>query len=717
MTASGSADSQVPAWVRRTGAISWRLLAIGGLVVVLVWAAFLLGTVTASVLLALIVAAAFAPMMQRLGARGWSRTKAAAATTVAAVVVGLVLFLLLALALIPGSRDLVLAIRAGTDALHAQLVAASIDPLVADQLADVAEGIRSWIGAQVGALASRVADIATVMILALFLIFFVLQDGARVWAWLLQSTTAQKRERVEATGHDALERVGGYLRLTTVLSAVRAAGFGAFLWLLGVPQVPVLALLVFAGGFIPYLGGIVSMGIVLLVALATVGPQVTWIVLILGVVMSAIVSLVVRPTVSGKSVHLHPAIVLIALPVGAAVAGIIGLFAATPVTALIVAFGGGAIAVLEPDEAPRQDRIVSGWVDRLARWSWRLLAAIVVIAIVLFVIGQAPIVITPVVLAIIISATVAPLARMLRRRGWSASRASLAVTGGAVVIILAVVSTAVAQLAAPIGDAISSSLSGAAALEDDGGGALSWVEGLAQTVGGDVLSAIADFLQAIAAVSVVFVLATLLTFYFVRDGHAARTRILERGPHWRREPLEQASVRSVEILGGYMFGTAAISAVGAISQLSIMLLMGLPYAVPIAVLSFILAFIPYIGGFITTGHAFLIAVQFGTPTQIAIMFVYTIVFNIIQGNVVTPIVYNRAVNLHPAVVLLAIPAGGAVAGVAGMFLAVPFLAVLSATWRTALYVLGDRPWTLPERVVESPEEPLGGSEVREGAPA
>jgi putative heme transporter len=717
VTASGSADSQVPAWVRRTGAISWRLLAIAGLGGVLVWAAFLLGTVTASVLLALIVAAAFAPMMQRLGARGWSRTKAAAATTVAAVVVGIVLFLLLALALIPEIRDLVVAIRAGIDALHAQLEAASIDPLVADQLVGVAEEIRSWIGAHVGALASGVADVVTVGILALFLIFFLLQDGARVWAWLLQSTPAHKRERIEASGRDALARVGGYLRGTTVLSAVRAAAFGAFLWLLGVPHVPGLALLIFVGGFIPYLGGIVSMVIVLVVALATVGPQTTLILLILMAVTSAIVSNVLRPTVYGKSVHLHPAIILIALPAGAAVAGIIGLFAAIPVTALIVAFGGAAIAVLEPDEAPPEDRIVSGWVDRLARWSWRLLAAIVVSAIVLFLIGQAPIVVTPVVLAIIIAATVAPLARMLRRRGWSASRASLAVTGGAVVIILAVITIAVLQLAGPIAEAISSSTEGAAALEDDGGGTLGWVEGLAQTVGGDILSTIAAFLQAIGTASVVFVLAALLSFYFVRDGHAARSRILERAPHWRREPLERASVRSMEILGGYMFGTAAISAVGAISQLVIMLLLGLPFAVPIAVLSFILAFIPYIGGFITTGIAFLIAVQFGTPTQIVIMFVYTIVFNIIQGNVVTPIVYNRAVNLHPAVVLLAIPAGGAVAGIAGMFLAVPFLAVLSVTWRTALYVLGDRPSTLPERVIESQEEPPGGSEVREGAPA
>ena len=68
------------------------------------------------------------------------------------------------------------------------------------------------------------------------------------------------------------------------------------------------------------------------------------------------------------------------------------------------------------------------------------------------------------------------------------------------------------------------------------------------------------------------------------------------------------------------------------------------------------------------------------------MAIYTIVMNIVQGNFVAPIVYSRAVNLHPAVVLMAIPAGSEVAGVLGMFLAVPFLGVIAATWRTVISV-------------------------------
>ncbi len=88
------------------------------------------------------------------------------------------------------------------------------------------------------------------------------------------------------------------------------------------------------------------------------------------------------------------------------------------------------------------------------------------------------------------------------------------------------------------------------------------------------------------------------------------------------------------------------------------------------------------------------------------MFVYTIVFNLVQGNIVTPLVYSRTVSLHPAVVLLSIPAGAALAGIAGMFLIVPILAVISddlalrgaAAGRQAGGSAGTRrlPWRTPD---------------------
>ena len=123
-----------------------------------------------------------------------------------------------------------------------------------------------------------------------------------------------------------------------------------------------------------------------------------------------------------------------------------------------------------------------------------------------------------------------------------------------------------------------------------------------------------------------------------------------------------------------MVGTGLISLVGAASQLVIMLVLGIPFAFAVFVLSFVLCFIPYIGGFISTGIAFLLTVAFGSQEAIIVMALWTVVFNLVTGNVVAPLVYGKTVHLHPAVVLVAIPAGAAVAGILGMFVVVPAMA-------------------------------------------
>ena len=116
----------------------------------------------------------------------------------------------------------------------------------------------------------------------------------------------------------------------------------------------------------------------------------------------------------------------------------------------------------------------------------------------------------------------------------------------------------------------------------------------------------------------------------------------------------------------------------------------------VAVLSFILCFIPYIGGFVSTGIAFLLTVATGTPVDVVIMAIWTVVFNIVQGNIVSPLVYGRTVHIHPAIVLMAIPAAAAVAGMMGMFVVVPAIGVVAATWRPILSLLGvDAPPAAP----------------------
>ena len=248
------------------------------------------------------------------------------------------------------------------------------------------------------------------------------------------------------------------------------------------------------------------MAAVLLVALGTVGPQTTVLLLILMLVANGIVNNFLRPIVYGRSVHLHPAIIVIAIPAGAAIAGIIGVFAAIPVMAFAVAIGGALVDALEPDTDPRGDRLVAGWIDRLAQWSWRMMAAVGVLAVAVFVIAQAPLVVFPVVIASVIAASVVPISRALSRRGWGNSRAAAVAVGGTFLCDRRADRVAVIQIAGPVVDAVNAAIAGAADLEDDAGGRLAWVASLAQTFGGNLVGAIATILEAVSAIGVVLLL-------------------------------------------------------------------------------------------------------------------------------------------------------------------------------------------------------------------
>jgi predicted PurR-regulated permease PerM len=213
------------------------------------------------------------------------------------------------------------------------------------------------------------------------------------------------------------------------------------------------------------------------------------------------------------------------------------------------------------------------------------------------------------------------------------------------------------------------------------GGTLQLAVGALDDTSRRAVQTVTEALSATATIVATLLLGVLLAFFLLRDGPALWRRVVARVVPSARHQVGDAGARAVEVLGGYIIGTAAISFVGAGSQFIIMVLLGLPLALPVFVLSFFLCFIPYIGSFVSTGIAFLIAVSAGSAADVVIMAVWTIVFNIVQGNIVSPLVYGRTVHLHPAIVLVAIPAGAAVAGVLGMFLVVPVLGVIAATWR------------------------------------
>ncbi len=696
----------VPGWLQRLAAVGWRLLATIALGLVLIYIAVLLGTVTASVLVAAIVAATFAPFVLALRDRGWSRIKAAAVVFVGAMAVIIATIVIIVIAFLPAITSVIDAITGGVARFKDVLANLDLPPEVGAAIDHATKGLQDWIQGEISGLANTVATVATVAILATFLTFFFMMDGDKAWGWVMSSAKSWRRERIETAGDVALERVGGYLRGTAVIAAVDGFFEALFLFLLGVPNAPALGVIVFFGRFIPYIGGLVTTIILLFATLSSAGQTAAIVLLVLITILNVIQGKFLAPIVYHRTVHIHPALVLIALPAGAALAGIIGLFVAIPVVAFALAIVGALVSVLGfgPDtQAMSTNPMVPVWLDRLGQWSWRLLVSIGLLGVFIAAVVQVPIVVIPVVLAVVLAATLAPLAEALEKRGWSHDRAAIGATLGAALGIIVIVGLTLVSLAPPISDMINSAIAGSSSADSSTGGQAGVLVTVVQTFGTGVLVTIAGVLSTLAGIAVILLLATLLTFYFMRDGGAFWQAVLARVEPGRRSHVAVAGQKAFDVLGGYMLGTGAISIFGAATQFLIMVILGIPFALPLAVLAVFGGFIPYIGSLFTTALAFLVTVATGTPQDIAIMAIFTIVFNIVQGNIVAPIVYSRVVSIHPAVVLVAIPAGNEVAGVIGMFLVVPFLGVVAAVWRTVLRVLDTGPVEIVDPTPSAPE--------------
>ena len=695
-----SAAALVPDWLINLAAMGWRVLVIAALVLVSLYLASLLWTVVGGVILAIIVAAAFAPLVLKLRDGGKTRTAAAGIAWLASLGVLVGVILLLVLAVMPVIAELVPKIQAGISELQASLDDAQAPAFVGAVAGDAGETISSTVADTVSGIVGSAASVVTILILAIFLVFYFLRDGDKAWLWIFQAVSDQKRDLITTAGDAALTRVGGYLRTTTARSALVAITDLVFMLVLGVPFALPLAVIVFFGGFIPYFGGLVTAAIILLATLSELGSIAVVVMLVLFVGRDVALRYLLKPVVSGRTVDIHPALVMVVVLAGYELAGVVGLVAAVPVTAVILATARAVTEIIQPDPAPELPGLVPAWLDRTAQYSWRILVGLGFVALLIAILIAVPLVLVPIIIALIAAATLEPLAEMLIKRGQPRARASVIVVAGsffAIAAVLALAMGALVEQGAEIGD---TATSGADSANETLGGHLD-IPSEAVSVGADTaVGAIVSFGQSFGAIIVIAIVSTLLTLYFLRDGGQLWSGLVGRLGSDVRDDVRAAGSRAFDVLGGYMIGTAAISFVGAGSQWVIMVVLGLPLALPVFVLSFILGFIPYIGGFISTGIAFLIAVAVGSTVDVVIMFLWTILFNLVAGNVVSPIVYGKTVHIHPAIVLVAIPAGSAIAGIMGMFIVVPALGVVAVSWRTVLKVMGSH-----GPVVDSAREP------------
>jgi putative heme transporter len=168
----------------------------------------------------------------------------------------------------------------------------------------------------------------------------------------------------------------------------------------------------------------------------------------------------------------------------------------------------------------------------------------------------------------------------------------------------------------------------------------------------------------------------IVTFFAIKDGNRFARWAQGQLPADRRELAGRLGARAWRTLGGYLRGAATLGLVeGTIIGLAVALVGG-RLAIPVGVFTFLMAFIPILGAIVAGAMAVLVALATGGTTEALIVLVVVIVVQQLDNDLLAPVVYGRALELHPVVVLLAVAGGGALFGIAGTLLAVPVTAVV-----------------------------------------
>nr|WP_211243217.1 AI-2E family transporter [Rhodococcus oryzae] len=202
-----------------------------------------------------------------------------------------------------------------------------------------------------------------------------------------------------------------------------------------------------------------------------------------------------------------------------------------------------------------------------------------------------------------------------------------------------------------------------------------------QTSAQAIATGVFSGVSAAGSMLVTLTLVLVLAFFFIKDGPRFLPWLHSVTGGRAGRHFEAVSVRIWDTLGGFIRTQALVSFVDAFFIGLGLIILGVPLAPMLALLTFIAGFIPIVGAFVAGALAVLVALVAKGWTTALIVLVIVIAVQQLEGNVLQPVLQSRTMKLHAVIVLLAVTAGGSMFGIVGAFLAVPVAAVVAVVIR------------------------------------
>ena len=364
--AKPSAGSSPRASFPKVGVLAWSFVGVVVATVIVVTALSAVSEIILPLLFAAVLAVIFKPLVARLIRHRFKPSLAAGL-----IVLGLlVLMTFVVVATVRGIVDQTDEIGASVDAaIDNASDELNVDP---DSLNDakaatqeagpmIAEGVITAFVSGVNSLLGLVSG----LILGALIMFYLLKDGTALRRKVVATIDPSIRDEVNDFIGDACGILRDYGRGRTVMSAVVSVVVGLASLLLGLPLVLTIIVVNFIGGYIPYIGAFLGGGLAVIVAWGDGGLGVAALMLVIVLASNLLLENLVEPKVMGRTLDIHPVVVLIVTALGGFLAGIVGLILAVPFTVI----AGNAIGRLRSRGffsvvADRAEPTVRGMLDQ-----------------------------------------------------------------------------------------------------------------------------------------------------------------------------------------------------------------------------------------------------------------------------------------------------------------------------------------------------------------
>lgn len=198
------------------------------------------------------------------------------------------------------------------------------------------------------------------------------------------------------------------------------------------------------------------------------------------------------------------------------------------------------------------------------------------------------------------------------------------------------------------------------------------------SIGSSLSSGVISAAQGVVSFAAGLFLTVMMLIYLLWDGSGFWRGLVRFAPADRRQAWEEGGARAWEALTTFVRSQVLVAAIDGVGIGLGLWILGIPMAVPIGVLTFVLAFIPYLGAILAGAAAMLVGLSSNGLEGMLGALAVTIIVQQLESNVLYPLLIGHSVRLHPLTVLLGVGAGSALLGITGAFLATPVVAGVAA---------------------------------------